>query len=175
MAPDIFSRYEFIIYLLVAILIAALYLAIRKIKLNYLIRKNRATDTKKFRFGIETSMAVSDEGLICVINSKLKTLTINIKDIAEFEVLLSKYCIASAKASKNDGLLFSGISGRLKPILEEEKFKDIAFITRLKNNKIFCIYLLKSTRVKRLIETKQHTIVQLFDALETAERKCKGK
>jgi|GEM_PF-6944323 len=175
MMPDIFSRYEFLIYLLGAMLIASVYLSIRKIKLERLIKKNRITDAKKFRFGVETSIAVSGDGLICAINSKLETLTIHIKDIAEFEILLSTYCITNAKASKNDGILFSGIGSRLKPILEEEKLKGIVFIVKLKNNKIFGINLFKGMRVKKLLEVKQNNIVQLFNTLEAVERKCKGK
>ena len=166
---------EFLVYLLVAILIASLYLAIRKIRMSQLLSKNQLTGAKRFGFGAETSLAVSDEGVICVINFKLKTLTIDIKEIAEFEILLSKYCITNAKASKNEGLLFKGISDRLKPVLAEDKFKEITFIIRLKNNKIFIIYLLKGSRAKKLIETKQNNIVLLFETLEAAERKHKGK
>ena len=169
------SGWEFLFYLFAVVLIASLYLAIRKARLNRLIRKNRMTDAKKFRFGAETSMAVSDEGFLCAVNFRLGTLTIDMKEIAEFEVLLGKFCIANAKASKNDGILFSEISGRLKPILAEEKLKEIALVIRLKNNKVFGIYLLKVSVAKRLIEAKQNNILRLFDTLEAAERKCKGK
>lgn len=143
--------------------------------MSRLMLSNGMTNATRFRFGIETSIAVSDEGLIGAVNFKLETLTSDILDIAEFEVLLSKYCIANAKASKSGGLIFSGVGARLKPILEEDKHKEIAFIVKLKNGKVFAINLYKGSRAKKLAEIKQHTIMRLFDVLEIAERKRKGK
>jgi len=172
---EVMARFEFIVYLLAALLIAGLYMAIKRAKMNRLIKNNRMTNAQNFRLGVETSIAISDEGLIGVVNFKLEALIIDIKDILEFEVLLSKYCIASAKASKNEGLIFGGISGRLRPVLEEEKLKEIAFIVALKNDKIFAVNLHKGFRPKKLDEVKQKTITRLFDALEAAERKRKGK
>ena len=119
-------------------------------------------------------MAISDEGLVGMVNFKLETLTIHIKEITEFELFLNKYCI-NVKASKNEGLLFNGVSGRIKQILEDEKFKEINLILRLKNDKIFGVRLFKAVRYKRVIDIKQKDILQMFDTLEAVERSCKGK
>jgi len=177
MAAEFFSRYEFLIYLLAAIFIASLYFMIKKIRLNNLIRQNglNAADLKRFRFGAETSMAISDTGLFFAINFKLGTFIIDIKEIAEFEFLVTKFNISNAKASKNDGILFSGMADRIKPVLQEEKIKEIVFIIRLKNNQLFGLYLLKSSRAKKLSEFRQNNIVLLFETLEAVERKIKGK
>jgi len=172
---ELWARYEFIFYLLFVFLIAAVYMGIKKIKMQSLINNERLTNVKRFRFGVETSMAISEEGLIGLVNFKLETLTINIKDIAEFEIILNKYCITNAKVNKNDGILFSGVSGRIKQILADDKFKEINLILRLKNSRVFGISLFKATRMKRVIETKQDTILQMFDTLEAVERECKGK
>ena len=175
MLPEIFARFELVIYILAATLIASIYFAIRKRKLNQLIKHKQMTNAKAFRFGVETSMAISDEGLIGMVNFRLHTLTVDIKEIAKFEVLLGRYSIGNAKASKNDGLLFVGIADKLKSIVAEEKIEEIGFIITLKNNKTFGIYLHKSTRPKFLTEAKQNNIVQLFTTLEAVEGKCKGK
>ena len=174
MMSDFFSRYEFFVYLAAAILIANVYLAIRRSKLNRLLKKNGATKTKTFRFGAETLLAVSEEGIISGINFKLETLTFDMKDIAEFEIVIGKYCIANAKASKNDGLLFSGIAGRIKPILAEEKVKEILFLIKLKQNRFVKINLFKSSMLKKLAVIRQDNIVQFFEILEALEKRIKN-
>jgi len=175
MTAELFARFELIIYLFAAIFVAAIYMGIRAVKLNNLIKNNRMENPAKFRFGVEASIAVSDEGLIGAVNFRLHTITFHVKEIAEFEILISKFCITNAKASKNDGILFAGISDRLRPILAEEKLKDIIFAIRLKTNKAFGIRLLKGTRPRIVTESRQHNIMRLFDALEAAEKKAKGK
>jgi len=45
----------------------------------------------------------------------------------------------------------------------------------LKNDKVFAINLYKGFRPKKLSGEKQKTITRLFDTLEAAERKRKGK
>ena len=133
------------------------------------------SNPKKFRFGVETAMVISDEGFIGAINFRLHTITFDVKEIAEFEILMNKFCVTSAKASKNDGILFSGVGDRLRPILAEEKQKDVIFAIRLKTDKVFGMRLYKGTKHKFLIESKQDNIVRLFNTLEAVERKAKGK
>jgi len=81
MLPEIFARFELVIYILAATLIASIYFAIRKRKLNQLIKHKQMTNAKVFRFGAETSMAISDEGLIGMVNFRLHTLTVDIRKL----------------------------------------------------------------------------------------------
>ena len=175
MLSELWARYEHLFYLLFFFFIAATYMTIKKVKVQSIIRDERFSNAKKFIFGVETSMAISEEGLIGMVNFKLETLTVYIKEIAEFEMLLNKYIITGAKGSKSDGILFSGVSSKIKPILADEKFKEINLIIRLKNDRIFGIRLFKATRQKRVIEVKQDNIIQMLETLEAVERKCKGK
>jgi hypothetical protein len=166
---------EFLIYLAAAIVIAGIYMVIRKIKLNRLIRREQLTNPTLFNFGVETSMAVSENGRIGMINFRLGTLVIDMREIVEFEVILGRFCIMNAKASKNDGMIFHGISDRLKPIFaEEEKFKEITFVIRLKKNRLIAINLYKSARPRaRVIPAKQQNILRLFETLQTIEETLK--
>jgi len=173
MLPELFARFELIIYIFAAFFIVSIYWTIRTIKLNQLIKQKRLTNVKLFRFGAETSIAVSEEGLIGAVNFRLNTLTVDINEIKEFEILLGRYSIENAKASKNNGLLFSGIDNRLRPILAEERLKEVNFIIAMKNKKVFGINLHKSTRLKFLTEAKQNNIVQLFTTLQAVEKRLK--
>ncbi|MDR0511473.1 MAG: hypothetical protein LBG93_00015 [Treponema sp.] len=163
---------EFILYLGVALCIAFGYMMIRRVKLSRLIKKNQLTNSVVFRFGIETSLAISQDGRIGVLNLRLQTIVIAIKEIVEFEVLLGRYCISNAKVSKNKGAIFSGISERLEGIFaEEERFKEIAFIVQLKNNKIFGINLFKTSRLKaRVLPQNQKNILFFFQTLHAIEQ-----
>jgi len=170
------SGYEFVLYLLLVILIYLIYAAIKKIKMKFLIADGQLRNAKTFGFGIETSMAISDEGLIGIINFKFQTVTMHIKDIAEFEILISRYCITNGKPSENKGILFNGVGERLRPILESDKMKDIAFIIKLKSGRILSMNLFKGTMLKnRPTDAYQYKIVQMFELLENVERRCKGK
>ena len=166
---------EFLIYLAIAIVLVGFYMLVRKIKLNQLIRREQLTNPTLFKFGVETSMAVSENGKIAMVDFRLRTLVIDMKEIAEFEVILGRFCIMNAKASKNDGMIFRGISDRLKPIFaEEEKFKEIIFIIRLKKSGTISINLYKSARPRaRVIPAKQQNILRLFETLQTIEETIK--
>ena len=120
-------------------------------------------------------MAISEDGRIGMINFRLGTLVLDMREIDEFEVILGRFCIANVKASKNDGMKFRGISDRLKPIFaEEEKFKEITFVIRFNKSRLIVINLYKSARPRaRVIPAKQQNILRLFETLQTIEETIK--
>ena len=167
------SRFEFVFYLLLVFIIYLIYAAVKRIRMKSLIADARFKNAKTFRFGIETTMAISDDGLIGIVNVSLETITINIKDIEGFEVHISRYIIPNAGAAECGGLLFAGVGNRLKQILEQEKTKGVVFFVRLKNDGILNISLFKGTRLKtKPTGANQNIIVQLFKTLEEVEKKC---
>jgi len=169
------SKYEFIFYIFLAILIYAIYALFKRIRMNMIIAEKGLRNAKVFRFGIDTLMAISDNGLICIVNVKFEAVVINIKDIAGIEVHLSKYVIQNADKNENDGLIFNGVGDRIMPILQEEKTKGVILYIKLKNDELMSISLFKGTRLKTIpTEGNQNIIVTMFKTLEALERKYRG-
>ena len=144
--------------------------------MRYFIAEKGFKNAQIFRFGISTLMAVSDDGVIGIVNEKFETMTINLKDIVATEIHISKFIISSANEDDAEKLAFSGIAKRLEPIMHEEKTKGIVLYVRLKDDKIFSVCLFKGTKFKtRPIEGNQKIILNMFKRLEYLEKKCKGK